>query len=265
MSGDIAQARFILGSSLKMYMGHEATLDWVRGVRDISHNHPAVLSGVAEVFLLPSHPVIAPTRELLTGSVLKWGAQDVFWEDSGAYTGEVGAPQLREIGCTYIELGHAERRRVLGETDAIVSAKTHATFRNGLTPVLCVGEGSLVDAEAASLECLRQLDASLEDSRESGAVAPLIVAYEPIWAIGAAESAQPDYIREVVGRIRGYLAADASLVGSRVIYGGSAGPGLLTLLGDSVDGLFLGRYAHDPSAFGVILDEALEMSKLVTL
>ncbi|WP_104136835.1 triose-phosphate isomerase family protein [Cryobacterium sp. Y62] len=261
MSAKIPQAPFILGSSLKMYMGHQSTLDWVRGVRDACQNHPAVRSGLAEVFLLPSHPAIVPSRDILVGSDIKWGAQDVFWEDSGAYTGEVGAPQLREIGCTYIELGHAERRRVLGETDAIVSAKTYATFRNGLIPVLCIGEDSLVNADAASLECIRQLDASLEKSREAGAVGPVVIAYEPIWAIGAAESAHPEYIRDVVGRIRGYLTADASLVGSRVIYGGSAGPGLLTRLGDGVDGLFLGRFGHDPDAFALILDEAWEFSQ----
>jgi triosephosphate isomerase len=255
----------LIGASLKMYMGHKDTLDWARDVRDVAQRHPAVQAGIAEVFLLPSFPTLAPVSELFVGTSIKWGAQDLFWEDSGAFTGEVGAPQLREIGCSYVEIGHAERREILGETDAMVSAKMLAAFRNGLVPVLCVGEASRASVDIAASECIRQFDASLERSREAHATGPAVIAYEPRWAIGAAEAAHPDYIRDVVGQLKEHIGSDAQLVGSRVIYGGSAGPGLLTRLGGAVDGLFMGRSAHDPAAFATVLDEVWALSNVPTV
>jgi triosephosphate isomerase len=251
------QPRLAIGVSLKMYFGHRQTLDWVSQVARIAAGHPAVRTGVVEVFVVPSFPALAPSVALLSGTAVSIGAQDVFWEDAGAFTGEVSGAELAEIGCTLVELGHAERRRIFGETDAVVSAKTHAAYRNGLTPLLCIGEATRQEPNAAAAECVRQLDAALADSRAAGITGPLLLAYEPQWAIGAAEPADPDYIAAVSRLLRSALAADSALGGSRVIYGGSAGPGLLSRLGGSVDGLFLGRFAHDPLALESILDEAL--------
>ena len=184
-------------------------------------------------------------------------AQNVHWADEGAFTGEVGGKHLRELGCAYAEIGHAERRRVFGETDTMIAAKTAAAFRNRLTPILCVGEAVRSNPAGAARHCRAQLDAALWEVQGAG---PLVVAYEPHWAIGAEKPASPEYVAKTCAAIRDHLDAQPDFAESRVIYGGSAGPGLLTRLKDSVDGLFLGRFAHDPSALEHILTEALDGS-----
>jgi triosephosphate isomerase len=164
----------------------------------------------------------------------------------------VSGTDLRALGCTIAEVGHAERRRHFGDTDAVVRLKVAAAFRNGLTPVLCVGERTRRDGESAAGECAAQLQSAL-----AGQGAPLIVAYEPEWAIGAEHSADPEHVRVVTSRLRAVLEDRPALAGSAIIYGGSAQPGLLPRLAGSVDGLFLGRFAHDPEVLGRILDETL--------
>jgi triosephosphate isomerase len=250
-----------IGVSLKMYFGHRQTLDWMRGVADIASAHPAVAGGAVDLFVVPSFPALAGSIDILSNSKVEVGAQDLFWEDAGAFTGEVSGSELAEIGCTLVEIGHAERRRLFGETDAVVARKTLAAYRNGLTPLLCIGEAVRQTPADAAAACLRQLDLALAESRYAGVAGPLLVAYEPEWAIGAAEPAEPAYIAEVSTRLRSALADDPALAGSRVIYGGSAGPGLLGQLGTAVDGLFLGRFAHDPASLQAILDEALALTE----
>jgi triosephosphate isomerase len=255
------QQPLAIGVSLKMYFGHQQTLDWVRTVADIAAVHPAVLGGDVDLFIVPGFPALAESVRLLTGANAEVGAQDLFWEDTGAFTGEVSGSELAEIGCTLVEIGHAERRRLFGETDAIVARKTVAAYRNGLTPLLCIGEAVRQTPANAAAASLGQLDAALAESRYAGVAGPLLVAYEPEWAIGAAEPAEPAYIADVSTRLRSALAADPALAGSRVIYGGSAGPGLLGQLNGAVDGLFLGRFAHDPESLEAILDEALTVAE----
>lgn len=254
---------FAIGVSLKMYFGHRESLHWLRQVAGIASAHPAVTGGLVDLFVVPSFPALVPAVDLLTGTNARVGAQDLFWEDAGAYTGEVGGAELAELGCSLVELGHAERRRIFGETDEIVARKTLAAYRNGLTPLLCIGEPDQQDPDAAADECVRQLESALAAAREAGLAAPLLAAYEPQWAIGAAEPASAEYVAAVASRLHQVLSADDALAGSKVIYGGSAGPGLLSRLGGSVDGLFLGRFAHDPAALDAILDEALALQSRV--
>ena len=239
----------LVGVSLKMYFGHAQTLDWIARVAELARRHPAVQNGAVEVFVIPSFVSLAASVSALDDTPVVVGAQDVATEDAGAFTGEVSGVELFEVGARVVEVGHAERRALFGETDEIVSAKTAAALRNGLTPVLCVGEKTRSTAEIAAVECLRQLDSALEGAPDGR----VIVAYEPVWAIGAAEPAEPAYVRAVCARLH---AAVADRPSSAVIYGGSAGPGLLTELGDDVDGIFLGRFAHDTDALGRVLDEA---------
>jgi triosephosphate isomerase len=237
-----------IGISLKMYFGRTRTVEWCRAVDGIARNHPAVTEGRARLVVLPSFPYLSEVAGVFASTPVRIGAQDLFWEDDGAFTGEVSGAQLREIGCQYVEIGHAERRRIFGEGDRIIAAKTAAAFRNGITPLLCVGEEQRSSVADAAAQCVAQMDSAL-----SSAVGQVVVAYEPQWAIGAAEPASPRYIAAVCTALRSHLS-DAH---SHVIYGGSAKPGLLTQLGDGVDGLFLGRFAHDPSAVAAILDEVL--------
>lgn len=239
----------LIGVSLKMYFSHARTVEWVSEVAEILRGHPAAPAVTA--FVIPQYPSIPATLAL--GGHLDVGAQDLASADAGAFTGEVSGAVLAELGCRFVEVGHAERRRLFGETDEIVAAKVHAALRNGLTPLLCVGEPGRTDTAAAAEFCIEQVRSGLSAAEAAGSIGPIVVAYEPRWAIGAAEPASSEHIRGVCSRMREYLLSARD--DARVMYGGSAGPGLLTTIADSVDGLFLGRFAHDPSAIRDILDE----------
>lgn len=245
-----------IGVSLKAYFGHAQARDWFDAVAELARTRDAVASGAVELFVIPSYLGILPAREAFAGTPVLVGAQDVAAEEPGAFTGEVTAAELAEVGVAVAEVGHAERRRLYGETDAIVAAKASAALRHGIVPVLCLGEAARMDAERAAAVVVAQLETAL-------AAAPagrVIVAYEPVWAIGAPEPAGPGHISPVAAALRDALGAAAGRDGSSVVYGGSAGPGLLTELGDAVDGLFLGRFAHDPDALGAVLDEAAALA-----
>ena len=239
----------IIGVSLKMYFSHARTVEWVSEVAEIVRARPAAPTVTA--FVIPQYPSIPAA--LAVAGPLEVGAQDLAAEDAGAFTGEVSGAVLAELGCRFVEVGHAERRRLFGETDEIVADKVHAALRNTLTPVLCVGEAERIDQKAAAEVCIEQIRSGVSAAEAAGITGPIVVAYEPLWAIGAAEPASSDHIRGVCSRLRAHLRSSHD--DARVIYGGSAGPGLLTTIADSVDGVFLGRFAHDPSAIRDILDE----------
>jgi len=248
-------ARFVIGSSLKMYFGHKRTLEWVRSVAQICADHAATTGGTVQFFVIPTFPSIPGVVELARPAGIVVGAQDLHWEDSGPFTGEVSGAELAELGCTLVEVGHAERRALFGETDEIVARKTLAALRNGLTPMPCVGEREPGSPDQAGEFCIEQLESALAPARGSGTGGQLLVAYEPIWAIGAPVPAPPEYVSAVCRALREHLAGDELFPEAQVIYGGSAGPGLLPRIAADVDGMFLGRFAHDPSAVRDILDE----------
>ncbi|WP_110590049.1 triose-phosphate isomerase family protein [Microbacterium suaedae] len=238
-----------VGVSLKMYFGHERARSWFDAVAARARSHPAVTSGAVTLFVTPTYLQVLPAVDAFRGTPVRVGGQDVAAADEGAFTGEVSAAELAEVGASIAEIGHAERRRLFGETDAVVAEKTRAALRAGLTPLLCIGEEEQADPARAAELSVRQLRAAIGDAEDG----PVIVAYEPVWAIGAPEPAGEDHVRIVARALR---AALADRPGSAVIYGGAAGPGLLTTLGDAVDGVFLGRFAHDPDALLAVLDEA---------
>ncbi|WP_232531835.1 triose-phosphate isomerase family protein [Microbacterium halophytorum] len=242
--------------SLKMYFGHERASAWFGDVAERVRAHAGVMSGAVELFITPTYLQVLPAVDAFRGTPVRVGGQDVAAEDSGAHTGEVSAAELAEVGASIAEIGHAERRRMHGETDEVVAAKTRAALRHGLTPVLCIGEVDRLAPAAAAEVAAEQLRRALAGAAP-GAV---IAAYEPVWAIGAPEPAGHDHIRGVARALRAMLDADADRAGSAVIYGGAAGPGLITALGDDVDGVFLGRFAHDPDALVRVLDEAAELA-----
>lgn len=260
----IRAPRFTLGISLKMYFGNAMTLRWCAEVGRLAAEHPAVTSGCTELIVLPTFPALVPARETLHGTGVQLGAQDLCTEDSGAFTGEVSGAELAEIGCTFAEVGHAERRRRFGETDAVVGAKVLAALRNGLTPLVCVGELERGSAARAADQCVAELERILGVSRTAGARGRVVVAYEPHWAIGAPEPAPIEHIDLVCARLSAHLDENDLDGRSRTIYGGSAGPGLLTALDGGVRGLFLGRMAHEPAALAEILDETSRLGRLAT-
>jgi triosephosphate isomerase len=232
--------------------------------------------------------MLPAAAEILAGAPVLLGAQDCGWAD-GPWTGEVAPSMLAELGVRLVEIGHAERRAHFGESDAVVALKVRAADDAGLTPLLCVGEdsagtgsagaglagtgsagaglagtgsagagssGGSADAGAAARFVYRQIEAAV--GGDWALAARLIIAYEPVWAIGAAEPADASHVSDVVSHLRSRLAVHG-LPDLPVIYGGSAKPGLLPRLG-GVSGLFLGRFAHDAANFGRVLDEALQIA-----
>jgi len=248
----------LIGVSLKMYFPRARTLAWADAVAALCRSHPATASGAVEFFVLPTFPSIPALLAL--DAPWSVGAQDIAAWDAGAYTGEVSGVELAELGCRFAEVGHVERRRLFGEDDDAVAAKTDAALRNGLDPVLCVGEtrrGAAVDAIAV---CVDQVRTALAPATAAGHGGRVVVAYEPHWAIGAPEPASPEHISAVCGGIAAAFRTGAAH-DIRVIYGGSAGPGLLSRIVGDVDGLFLGRFAHDPDAVRAVLDEAAAIGR----
>jgi len=251
-SANFAHPQVTVGVSLKTYFGNAQAREWFADVAARAAAHPGVASGAVRLFVIPTYLQIPAALTAFAGTPVLVGAQDVSQFAPGAYTGEVTAAELAEVGVAVAEIGHAERRRLFDETDTVTAAKAAATLAHGITPVLCIGEAESLGSPAAALANVEQLAGNLHDVPPG----PVIVAYEPVWAIGAAEPAPDAHIATVTRALRAALDADPARAGSVVIYGGSAGPGLLTRLGADVDGLFLGRFAHDPDALVAVLDEA---------
>ncbi|MFJ2980314.1 triose-phosphate isomerase family protein [Curtobacterium sp. NPDC087082] len=259
MPASTAAAPLTIGVSLKMYFSHARTLEWAAAVADIARTHPAVQSGAVELFVIPTFPALVPVREVIGDAPVTLGAQDLAWADTGAFTGEVSGAELREIGVALVEIAHAERRSLFHETDEEIAGKVHAAFRNHLRPLICVGETTRASSETAVADVTAQLDRFLATATADGLAGPVIAAYEPVWAIGAPAPAPDEHIVAVLSGIEEYLASKPELAGSVAIYGGSAGPGLLTRGRGRIGGLFLGRFAHDPAAIRTILDEAAQL------
>nr|POE62420.1 putative triosephosphate isomerase [Quercus suber] len=248
--------RRLVGTSLKMYFDLPSTERYIESV--------ATLSKLAEhanidLFVIPDFVSLVSAREKLSSTSVWLGAQDCYSEDRGAFTGEISPLVLQQAGVKVVEIGHAERRRLFGETDVDVAKKAAAVARNGMIPLICIGEktkGSSVASQAVGMavsECEIQIKAALSLIPKD---AQVILAYEPVWAIGASEPAAADHVVAVTQNLRALVAERAGL--TRILYGGSAGPGTFTKLKDGVDGCFLGRFAHDVSNLEKVIREMSE-------
>ncbi|WP_375476005.1 triose-phosphate isomerase [uncultured Jatrophihabitans sp.] len=212
-----------------------------------------------DVVILPPFISIRSVQTLIDGDgvPLRYGAQDLSPHDSGAYTGDVSGPMLAKLGCGFVIVGHSERREYHHETDEIVHDKLVAAFRNGLTPILCVGESLAVREAGEQLaRCRDQLGAALQGIA-ADQVASIVVAYEPIWAIGTGEVATPEDAQEVCAAVRAELAKlySAELAdGVRVLYGGSVkAANAPEILGQpDIDGALVGGASLDPKEFSAI-------------
>ncbi|WP_324522916.1 triose-phosphate isomerase family protein [Propioniciclava sp.] len=223
----------VVAVSLKMYFDRARTLDYCREVA--ARVGPVVGPALGvEAVVLPDHLSLAAAAEALLPAGVVLGAQDLCAQDRGPYTGEVSGADLADLGVRVVEVGHAERRSLFGESDAVVAAKTTAAVRNRLVPLLCVGEPTPGPASEAADFCVAQLGSAVAELDPADTV---WVAYEPVWAIGAPRPAPAEHVIEVC-RALGRAVADRR--DARVLYGGSAGPGLLTELWPAVDGVFLG-------------------------
>jgi triosephosphate isomerase (TIM) len=242
-----------------MYFSAARTTSYVSSVLSLlsAPDVPASLSNI-DIFIIPDHVTLSSVihqvqsaSSPLARSVLV-GAQDCYAEDFGSFTGEVSPSVLKEVGCSIVELGHAERRRLFGETDESTAAKARAVVRNGMIPLVCVGEVTQGEVSVAAEEVMVQVRSVLQ---AVGDEAEVVLAYEPVWAIGQAEPAGCEYVCEVVRSIRGSEEVAGRKGGVRIVYGGSAGPGLFERLKEEVDGLFLGRFAHEAEGFLKTLGE----------
>ncbi|MGZ6214224.1 MAG: triose-phosphate isomerase [Candidatus Limnocylindria bacterium] len=206
-----------------------------------------------DIFILPPFTAIWVARRELAGTSIGWGAQDVHEEEAGAYTGDVSAAMLVDLGCRYVEIGHSERRRAHGESDARIAAKVRTALRHDLTPILCVGETRRFPLRVARSTVIRQLSRSLAGVAGTD-LDRVAVAYEPVWAIGVGARAAPlGHTEAMQGAIGAWLSAHGART-PRVIYGGSIdtsnAASILALA--EVDGLFVGRAALEPVAFSSI-------------
>lgn len=214
----------------------------------------------ADCAICPPYVYLAEVARLLRDSAVKLGAQDVCAEAQGAYTGEVSAAMLRDVGCTMVIVGHSERRALYGEGNSLVARKFSAAQSQGLVPILCVGE-SLEQREAGETTAVvaRQLDAVLE-LVGAAAFGTAVLAYEPVWAIGTGRNATPDQAQEVHAFIRGRIAArDAKIAGEvRILYGGSvkAGNAAELFAQPDVDGGLIGGASLKADEFLAIVAAA---------
>jgi triosephosphate isomerase len=211
-----------------------------------------------DLFVLLPFTSIWVARDRLSGSNVSWGAQDVHPADAGAHTGDVSAPMLADLGCTYVEVGHHERRRDHGETDELVAAKVAAVQRWGMTAIVCVGE----EQRAPFGQVVEALDRQLRVLM-TGDLQRLVIAYEPAWAIGVgARTAPARWVGRVHTAIRDRLASARPAGGTvPIIYGGSVTPATARALLEQpgVGGLFVGRQALDPLVFAAIAHTPVNM------
>ena len=209
-----------------------------------------------DVAVLPPFTDIRSVQTLVDGDRydILYGAQDLAEKDSGAFTGQVSGPMLEKLGCTFVTVGHSERREYNGETDEVVNAKVHAALRNNLTPIVCMGEGLEVRQAGRQVEhVLAQLDADLAGVTAEQ-VASLVIAYEPIWAIGTGEVATPEDAQEVCEAIRGRIAetfGPEAAASVRILYGGSVKSSNVAgiMAKADVDGALVGGASLDPDEF----------------
>ncbi|HSE93291.1 MAG TPA: triose-phosphate isomerase [Methylomirabilota bacterium] len=210
-----------------------------------------------EVVLCPPFTALAAVAEILGGGPIRLGAQNCHWEASGAHTGEIAPPMLVDVGCRYVIVGHSERRREMGETDEQINRKVRAALAHGLTPVLCVGESAEERRQGLTFTTVEgQLRAGLS-GMTAEAVARIVLAYEPVWAIGTGVNATPTQATEVHGYLRGLLSELTSKETAqtiRILYGGSVKAENAEALGaePEIDGALVGGASLNAQGFGTI-------------
>lgn len=215
-----------------------------------------------ELVIAPAFTAVHAVADALRNSNVAVAGQDLYWEKEGAFTGAVSGPMLQEAGAALVIVGHSERRRVFGDTDADVNRKVHAAFGAGLAPIVCVGETLEERDGGQTFDVLdTQIKAALEDV-SSAQFSSMVIAYEPVWAIGTGRNATPDQAQEahahIRGRLRQWLGADAADA-CQLLYGGSVKPdnAKAILQQADVDGALVGGASLDVQSFLAIARAAL--------
>ncbi len=246
----------IVAGNWKMY---KTVAEAVKYVHELRAMVPDV-TGV-QVVLAPTFTALHPVAEAARGSRIAIAAQDVHWEREGAFTGEVSATMAREAGAEYAIVGHSERRTLFGENDASVNRKVSAVFAAGMTPIACIGETLDQRERNETFDVLDQQITKGFDGLTTDQVGRLVIAYEPVWAIGTGRNATPQQASEAHGhirtRLRQWFGAEAAAQ-CRILYGGSVKPGNMAELAGQpdVDGALVGGASLDPRGFYEIVSRS---------
>ena len=239
--------RKLVAGNWKMHGNHRANAELLAGII-------GVRPFGCDVAVCVPYPYLSETAVALAGSDLRWGAQDCSAHEQGAYTGEVSAAMLAEFGCRYVIVGHSERRQYHAETDQLVADKAKAALACGITPIVCVGE-TLAQREAGQTEAVvkRQLSAVIHTLGHCAG--EMVVAYEPVWAIGTGRVATPDQAQSVHALLRAQLSAATAHAGDmKILYGGSMKPdNAVSLLSQpDIDGGLIGGASLKAADFAAI-------------
>jgi triosephosphate isomerase len=239
--------RKLVAGNWKMHGNHRANAELLAGII-------GVRPFGCDVAVCVPYPYLSETAVALAGSDLRWGAQDCSAHEPGAYTGEVSAAMLAEFGCRYVIVGHSERRQYHAETDQLVADKAKAALACGITPIVCVGE-TLAQREAGQTEAVvkRQLSAVIHALGHCAG--EMVVAYEPVWAIGTGRVATPDQAQSVHALLRAQLSAATAHAGDmKILYGGSMKPdNAASLLSQpDIDGGLIGGASLKAADFAAI-------------
>jgi triosephosphate isomerase len=248
---------FIAGN-WKMYMTIPEALEFVKQLQEASFEIEA-----AQCVVIPPFTALNEVNKVLEGSSVFLGAQNVFWEEKGAYTGEISAPMLKDAGCTFVVIGHSERRQYFGETDETVNKKIKATLALGLVPIMCIGESLEEREKGETIQKVGTQIAEGLDGLEAADVRQIIIAYEPIWAIGTGLTATPEqaqevhsFIREKLAEMHGKDVASYAII----LYGGSVKPeNTFSLLKEKdINGALVGGASLKAETFAEIAKEAIK-------
>ncbi|MEH2212520.1 triose-phosphate isomerase [Nostoc sp.] len=237
--------KIVIAGNWKMFKTQAETQEFLQGFLPHLEETPQG----REVILCPPFTDLSVLSKTLHGSLIQLGAQNIHWEEYGAYTGEISGPMLTESGVRFVIVGHSERRQYFGETDATVNLRLRTAQRFGLTPILCVGESKQQrDAgEAESLIAL-QLDKALVDIDQDN----LVIAYEPIWAIGTGDTCEVEEANRIIGLIRSKLTNP----NVSIQYGGSVKPNNIDeiMAQPEIDGVLVGGASLEPESFARIVN-----------
>jgi triosephosphate isomerase len=255
--GDATGRKPIMAGNWKMHHTH---LEAIQVVQKLSYRLGAEDYERCEVVVCPTFTSLRSVQTVIEADNLPigLGAQNVYWEEKGAFTGEVSPGMLARLGVAYVIVGHSERREIFGETDEWVNKKVKAVLANGMTPIMCVGE-TLEEREAGETEAKvsRQVQAGL-DGVDAQQVGSMVIAYEPIWAIGTGRNATPEDANETIGTIRSMVAGltgEGPAQAVRIQYGGSVKPGNIGSLmaQPEIDGALVGGASLEADDFAQIV------------
>lgn len=247
--------RYLIAGNWKMNLTRSDAVDLAKAVAAVDAGNNA------DVLVCPSHIYLDAVASAVSGSKVAVGGQDVYFESGGAFTGETSTDMLKDVGCSHVILGHSERRNVIGECDSLINKKVHAALTAGLTPVLCVGE-LLEQREAGkTTEVVQSQMAGSLENVTAQQMAKIVVAYEPVWAIGTGKTASPEQAQEVHADLRKMLADQYNqdvAEGVQILYGGSVKPeNAADLLGQSdIDGALVGGASLKADSFAAIIAAA---------